>query len=59
MSKISNKLAAGVRKVKAEQQVKETPKTLPQADSVEPHSGIRQQRQKKASVPHPARVWPD
>lgn len=59
MSKISSKLAAGVRKVKSEQQVAAGVKKPAAAASVEKPVKGRQQRHSQASELHPARVWPD
>lgn len=57
MSKLSSKLAAGVRKVKAEQETtpaaSAAPKVAPVSESKAP------QRRPDGADLHPARVWPD
>ena len=57
MSKLSSKLAAGVRKVKAEQETtpaaSAAPKVAPVSESKAP------QRRPDGAELHPARVWPD
>lgn len=59
MSKISSKLAAGVRKVKTEQQVGSGVKKPAAAAPVEKPVKGRQQQHSRTSELHPARVWPD
>lgn len=59
MSKISSKLAAGVRKVKSEQQVGAGTKKPAAAASVEKPVKSRLPRHSQASELHPARIWPD
>ncbi len=59
MSKISSKLAAGVRKVKSEQEVGAGAKKPAAAAAVEKPAKNRQQRLHQVSELHPARVWPD
>lgn len=59
MSKISSKLAAGVRKVKSEQQAGSGAKKPIAAAPVEKPAKSRQQSHGQASELHPARIWPD
>ena len=58
MSKTSSKLAAGVRKVKSEQQLGSGAKTPVEAAAVEKPVKSRQQRSRGSEL-HPARIWPD
>ena len=59
MSKISSKLAAGVRKVKSEQQVGAGAKKPVEAAPVEKPAKSRQRSHSQVSALHPVRVWPD
>ncbi len=58
MNKLSNKLAAGVRKVKAEQ---EPAPAAPATSKPEAGREVRPaaQRRPAHSELHPARIWPD
>jgi hypothetical protein len=60
MNKLSNKLAAGVRKVKAEQlAVPDRPAAAPKAAPAAPEAKAAAKRRHHDSELHPARIWPD
>lgn len=56
MSKVSSKLASGVRKVKAQQPEASTAQPAPAASAAQ---APRPRAKKSGSALHPARVWPD
>jgi len=62
MSKLSGKLAAGVRKVKAEQEQTAPAGRAPTAKQADPRARTAEPAAGKrppAAEMHPARVWPD
>ena len=60
MSKVTNKLASGVRKVKEQQATpasRNRSRTLPAVRQAEPSATAR--RTDAGGLMHPTRVWPD
>jgi hypothetical protein len=58
MSKLSNKLAAGVRKVKAEQESAPAAPAAPRPEAGREARPAARRRPAHSEL-HPARIWPD